>query len=173
MSPFNTNKQHQAHFAALALTFVVLGSSPSFVQAQSQQRPPAQAQTQKQQQQAQKQALLKRLYQTRMQLDRERQMRDNEARSNSLRREPVATRDAPTVNEMRSVTYQQLSRMEQNFRCLDVDVNAQGGNTVIICGGNSGDITGTNTTAGRDINGEATGYTRVPLPPGSNAPQGE
>ena len=110
-----------------------------------------------------KQELLKRIYNARIQLERERNLRDNEARANALRRAPTLTADKPTVQQLRQDTYQRLSHLENNFRCLDVDVNAQGGNTVIICGGNSGDISGSNTSAGRDIDNG----TYVTLPSGN------
>lgn len=103
---------------------------------------------------ASKHALLKRIYNARLQLERDRAQADNEARANvrliSAERSP-ATADAPTVTTMREDTYVKLARFEQNFRCLDVDVDNNGGNTVVICGSNSGDIDGSNVNAGRDL----------------------
>jgi len=98
-------------------------------------------------------ALLQRLYQLRLRHDQERQQAENEARAN-VRLATQAGRpgaDSPTVTQMRQQTNLQLARYEQRFRCLDVDVDSQGGNTVVICGDNSGDIEGSNTSAGRDL----------------------
>jgi hypothetical protein len=55
------------------------------------------------------------------------------------------------VSALRAQTSNQLVRYEQQFRCLDVDVDSAGGNTVVICGDNSGDISGSNVSAERDI----------------------
>lgn len=98
-------------------------------------------------------ALLKRVYQMRMQLERDSQIANNEARANVqlVRQQQRQTRDAPSVGQMRRDMNLQLSKFEQSLRCLDVDVENNGGNTVVICGGNSGDISGENTTAARDI----------------------
>ena len=89
----------------------------------------------------------------RMQYDQERANRDNEARANvRLVTQPnTVAADSPTVTGLRSQTNAQLARFESQFECLDVDVENNGGNTVVICGGNSGDIEGTNVSAGRDI----------------------
>lgn len=99
------------------------------------------------------QKLLQRIYQLRMRNDRDRQQAENEARANVRLVTQSGSRhiDSPTVTGMRQQTNIQLSRFEQNFRCLDVDVENNGGNTVVICGDNSGDIEGTNITAGQDI----------------------
>lgn len=98
-------------------------------------------------------ALLQRIYEMRMRYDRERAQKENEARSNvRLVTQTGGGRvDSPTVTALRSQTRQQLVRFEQQFRCLDVDVSSEGGNTVVICGDNSGDITGSNISAERDI----------------------
>ncbi len=98
-------------------------------------------------------ALLQRIYNIRMQYDQERANRDNEARANvRLVTQPnnVAA-DTPTVTGLRAQTNAQLARFESQFECLDVDVENNTGNTVVICGGNSGDISGSNVSAGRDI----------------------
>jgi hypothetical protein len=98
-------------------------------------------------------ALLQRIYQMRLRHDQERQQAENEARAN-VRLASQAGRpgaDSPTVTQMRQQTSVQLARYEHRFRCLDVDVDSEGGNTVVICGDNSGDIEGSNTSAGRDL----------------------
>ncbi|MGE0621590.1 MAG: hypothetical protein AB7I04_02020 [Pseudomonadales bacterium] len=104
-------------------------------------------------QQEQDRALLQRMYNIRMKYDQERINRDNEARANvRLVTQPngVAA-DSPTVSGLRSQTNAQLARFESQFECLDVEVENNGGNTVVICGGNSGDISGSNVSAERDI----------------------
>ncbi|MEZ5559320.1 MAG: hypothetical protein R3E86_12370 [Pseudomonadales bacterium] len=102
---------------------------------------------------AQQQALLQRIYEMRMRFQQDRQNAENEARANVRLTSgaAVAGADSPTVTQMRLLTSQQLARFEQRFDCLDVDVDNNGGNTVVICGGNSGDISGSNVTAGRDL----------------------
>lgn len=99
------------------------------------------------------QQLLKRLHAARVQLEQERQRQENEARNNAplIRSQPGAGETAPSVRQMRRDMAVTLARYEQNFRCLDVDVDNQGGNTVVICGSNSGDISGENVSAGQDL----------------------
>ncbi len=98
-------------------------------------------------------ALLQRMYQMRLAYDQERARRENEARANVrlVTQSPGKGVDSPTVSSLRAQTSAQLVRYEQQFRCLDVDVDSDGGNTVVICGDNSGDITGSNVSADRDI----------------------
>ena len=99
------------------------------------------------------QALLKRMYEMRLRYDRERQQAENEARANVqlVTQNARSGVDSPTVTQLRQQTNQQLARFESSFRCLDVDVENNGGNTVVICGSNGGDIEGTNVQAGRDL----------------------
>jgi len=96
---------------------------------------------------------LKRVHEMRLRLEQERRNAENEARASV--QSAVQTShygfDNPTVTQMRQDTAVQLARFEQSFRCLDVDVQNNGGNTVVICGGNSGDIQGNNTSAGGDL----------------------
>jgi hypothetical protein len=112
----------------------------------------ADAQTQESEVDARR-ALLQRMYEMRIRFERERAQRENEARANvRLATQSAATGvDAPTVTALRAQTNNQLVRYEQQFRCLDVDVENGGGNTVVICGDNSGDISGSNVSAGRDL----------------------
>ena len=56
-----------------------------------------------------------------------------------------------TVTQMRNDMQFNLAQFENNFRCLDVDVENNGGNTVVICGDSTGNITGENTAVGGDI----------------------
>ena len=98
--------------------------------------------------------LLKRMYDIRMKSDAEQMRRDNEARANVQLRTQGQRRssmDSPTVTQMRSDMDQQLTQIQNNYRCLDVDVENNGGNTVVICGNNSGDIDGNITTVGNDL----------------------
>ena len=97
--------------------------------------------------------LLQKMYEMRIRYERERAQKENEARANvRLVTQTVNPRvDSPTVTALRAQTSNQLVRYEQQFRCLDVDVDNAGGNTVVICGDNSGDISGSNVSAERDI----------------------
>ena len=101
------------------------------------------------------QKMLKRIYEMRMRLDRDRIQADNEARANvrlvTQRGSGLARADSPTVTQMRNDMQFHLAQFANNFRCLDVDVENNGGNTVVICGNNNGDVTGENTIAGDDI----------------------
>ena len=113
-------------------------------------------QNQQQAEAAAKQQLLQRVYQMRMRFEQERIQADNEARANvrlvtDSGRGPSRGIDSPTVTGLRQQTNQQLARFESKFECLDIDVEANSGNTVVICGDNSGDINGTNVLAERDI----------------------
>jgi hypothetical protein len=100
-----------------------------------------------------KQLKLQRIYNLRMQIEQDRARKDNEARNNVrlVTQQNPRSVDSPSVSGYRQDTRQQLTRFEQQFRCLDVDVDSNGGNTVVICGDNSGDISGSNTSAGRDL----------------------
>jgi hypothetical protein len=102
---------------------------------------------------AEDRALLQRMYEMRIRYEQERAAGDNEARANVrlVTQSGGAGVDSPTVSGLRAATNAQLTRFEQQFRCLDVDVDSQGGNTVVICGDNSGDISGSNVSAERDI----------------------
>ena len=100
------------------------------------------------------QVLLQKMYNLRIRIEQDRARRDNEAQANVR----LATQgaqshsvDSPTVSAYRAQTNVQLSRFEQMFRCLDVDLEATTGNTVVICGDNAGDINGSNVSAQRDI----------------------
>ena len=101
------------------------------------------------------QKMLKRLYEVRMRLDRDRLQADNEARANVrllAQGRSIATRaDNPTVTQMRNDMRFQLAQFANSFRCLDVDVENNGGNTVVICGDNNGSVSAKNTIAGDDI----------------------
>ncbi len=100
-----------------------------------------------------KQEMLQRMYNMRIRFEQERAAQDNQARANVRLATQQGYRhiDAPTSSGLRAQTYVQLSRFEQQFRCLDVDVEDNSGNTVVICGDNHGDISGRNVSAERDI----------------------
>ena len=131
--------------ATLLITLFLSVAVISFdVQAEQTQKPTAQELRQQQ---------LQRIYNLRMQIEQERARDEAEARANvRLHTDPSPRSNAaPSVGFYRQDTRQQLARFEQQFRCLDVDVDSQGGNTVVICGDNSGDISGKNVSAGRDL----------------------
>ena len=79
------------------------------------------------------QILLKRIYQMRMRNDAERQRKENEARANVRLVTQSGSRavqaDSPTVTQLRRDTNVSLARFENSFRCLDVEVENNGGNT--------------------------------------------
>ena len=93
-----------------------------------------------------KQILLRKMYEMRMRNDGERAQKENAARANVNLKTGSMGADSPTVNSMRAQTNVQLTKFEQRFRCLDVDVDSNGGNTVVICGDNTGNISGYNET---------------------------
>ena len=96
------------------------------------------------------QILLRKMYEMRMRHDGERAQKENAARANVNLKTGATGADSPTVTSMRAQTNVQLSKFEQRFRCLDVDVDSNGGNTVVICGDNTGNIVGTNETVNGD-----------------------
>ena len=105
------------------------------------------------QEKAARQQQLQRMYNLRMRFEQERAQAENMARANVRLASQSGYRhmDAPTVSAYRQQTNQQLTRFEQMFRCLDVDLEGASGNTVVICGDNAGDITGSNVNAGDDV----------------------
>ena len=131
----------------LISTLLVVGFSS--IEARAQQQQPQAGPTEKQQ-------LLQRIYQMRMRYEQERAQAENAARANvrlitDSGRGPNSGIDSPTVTALRQQTNQQLARFESKFECLDIEVEDNSGNTVVICGDNSGDINGTNVLAERDI----------------------
>lgn len=100
-----------------------------------------------------RQQLLQKMYALRMRLEQERARAENEARANVrlVSQANPATIDSPTVSALRQQTDVKLTQLEQTFRCLDVNANAGGGNSVIVCGDNSGDIRTSNITADGDV----------------------
>ena len=118
---------------------------------------------------APKKQMLKRLYEMRQRMDRDRQQDDNEARGNmgSIR---TATVDSPTVSSMRREMNVALAQISNNYSCLDVDIENKGGNTVVVCGNNNGGINGQNTTAAGNVIGSVN--TSAGGSTGSNANSG-
>ncbi|MEH6650878.1 MAG: hypothetical protein V7707_12695 [Motiliproteus sp.] len=67
--------------------------------------------------------------------------------------QPMQPSGSPDVRQMRQEVTQNLARMEERFRCLDVDLNGNNGNVVLICGDNNGGISNNNQQAlGADLN---------------------
>ncbi|WP_421863381.1 hypothetical protein [Motiliproteus sp.] len=74
------------------------------------------------------------------------------ARSNTGA-QPIQPGSAPEVRQMRQEVNQNLARMEERFRCLDVDLKGNNGNVVLVCGDNNGGISTNNQQAlGADLN---------------------
>ena len=136
-----------------ALTLSVAAGAYAEAQPTAEQEAAARKAAQQQAKAQHKKEMLQRIYNMRMRFEQERAQAEAQARNNVRLQTAQNYRhmDSPTVTGLRAQTNQQLTRFEQMFKCLDVDVDAQGGNTVVICGDNSGDITGTNSTAGRDL----------------------
>lgn len=131
----------------LILSFTAILSTAGWASAQTPPQDQAQSPTKEQ-------IMLQRVYEMRMRFEQERAQRDAEARANVRLQTQgglAGRADSPTVSGLRQQTNQSLARFESSFRCLDVDVEANSGNTVVICGDNSGDISGRNVSANRDI----------------------
>lgn len=66
--------------------------------------------------------------------------------------QPMQPSGSPDVRQMRQEVTQNLARMEERFRCLDVDLNGNNGNVVLICGDNNGGVSNNNQQAlGADL----------------------
>lgn len=73
------------------------------------------------------------------------------ARSNTGS-QPIQQGSTPEVRQMRQEVNQNLARMEERFRCLDVDLKGNNGNVVLVCGDNNGGINTNNQQAlGADL----------------------
>lgn len=76
-----------------------------------------------------------------------------QAARNNASAQPIATGATPEVAEMRQQVTHNLERLEDRFRCLDVDLNGNNGNVVLICGDNNGRVDTNNQQAlGADLN---------------------
>lgn len=104
------------------------------------------AQAEEKQEMSEAQILLRKMYEMRQRNDNDRARKENEARANVHLVTGTTQTDSPTVTSMRNQTSVQLTRMEQQFRCMNMDVDSNGGNTVVICGDNTGNINGYNET---------------------------
>jgi hypothetical protein len=97
-------------------------------------------------------ARLKRVYELRLRLERERAARDNEARAFGINSGLIAaSSDNPSVNLMRSTLQQTLLQQGDTFRCNDIDVKNGEGNVVVVCGSETGDVESTRTIVGGDL----------------------
>ncbi|WP_210397884.1 hypothetical protein [Motiliproteus sediminis] len=76
-----------------------------------------------------------------------------QAARNNASAQPVAVGATPEVAQMRQQVTHNLERLEDRFRCLDVDLNGNNGNVVLICGDNNGRVDSNNQQAlGADLN---------------------
>jgi len=76
----------------------------------------------------------------------------NEARAKSGV-QPMQGGPAPEVRQMRQDVQANLQRLEDRFRCLDVDIKGNNGNVVLVCGNNHGAVrTNTQQAFGADLN---------------------
>lgn len=96
--------------------------------------------------------MLKRVNEMRQRIDQDSQQLENETRAN-IGQIRASAGDSPTVSSMRREMGSTLARISNHFRCLDLDVENNGGNTVVICGDNDGNVNGEHTTAAGNIVG--------------------
>jgi len=75
------------------------------------------------------------------------------ANQEGMARPPLANAalDSPSVTDMRRDMGASLTQIQQNYRCMKIDVNNAAGNTTVICGNSNGDVSSEHTTAARDV----------------------
>ncbi|MCV6590421.1 MAG: hypothetical protein OIF57_15575 [Marinobacterium sp.] len=67
--------------------------------------------------------------------------------------QPMQPGNAPEVRQMRQDVQANLQRLEDRFRCLDVDIQGNNGNVVLVCGNNQGAVSSNTQQAfGADLN---------------------
>jgi len=72
--------------------------------------------------------------------------------------QPMQVGAAPEVRQMRQDVQANLQRLEDRFRCLDVDIKGNNGNVVLVCGNNHGAVrNNTQQAFGADLNVEGGG----------------
>jgi len=75
-----------------------------------------------------------------------------EARNKSGVR-PMQAQQPEDLRLMRQDVQANLQRMEERFRCLDVDISGNNGNVVLVCGNNHGAVSSNTQQAfGADLN---------------------
>ncbi len=95
---------------------------------------------------------LQALQQMRLRLEQDMAAYFGNARASSNGR-PMQPADAPDLRQMRQDVASNLNRLEDRFRCLDVDVKGNNGNVVLVCGDNYGPVSTNNQQAfGADLN---------------------
>ena len=97
-------------------------------------------------------AQLQNLQQMRMRLEQDMATYLGNSRANTGAR-PMQPADAPDIRQMRQEVAGNLERLEDRFRCLDVDIKGNNGNVVLVCGDNYGPVSTNNQQAfGADLN---------------------
>jgi hypothetical protein len=93
--------------------------------------------------------MLQRVYAIRAKFDQDQNRADQEAMAHA----PLAGAavDSPTVSDMRHDMQTSLTQIQQNYRCMKIDVDNTSGNTTIICGNSNGDVSSEHTNAARDV----------------------
>jgi hypothetical protein len=96
-----------------------------------------------------KDALLQRLSGIRAKFEQD----QNRANQEGMAHAPLApaATDSPTVTAMRHDMGASLNQIQQNYRCMKIDVNNAAGNTTVICGNSNGNVSSEHTTAARDV----------------------
>ncbi len=97
---------------------------------------------------------LQRLQQMRLRLEQDMAEYFGQARAGAASGgSPQAPAGGTEVRQMRQDMAASLERLEDRFRCLDVDLNGNNGNVVLVCGDNHGPVSTNNQQAfGADLN---------------------
>ncbi len=95
---------------------------------------------------------LQSLQQMRMRLEQDMADYLGNARAN-IGAQPVQAASSPDLRQMRQDVAANMERLEDRFRCLDVDIQGNNGNVVLVCGDNYGPVSTNNQQAfGADLN---------------------
>jgi len=97
-------------------------------------------------------ARLQSVQQMRMRLEQDMSDYLAAARAKSVM-QPQQVQQQPDLRTMRQDVQANLQRLEERFRCLDVDISGNNGNVVLVCGDNHGPVSTNNQQAfGADLN---------------------
>ncbi|WP_027857759.1 hypothetical protein [Marinobacterium jannaschii] len=97
-------------------------------------------------------ARLQSVQQMRMRLEQDMSDYLAQARAKSVL-QPQQPQAQPDLRTMRQDVQANLQRLEERFRCLDVDISGNNGNVVLVCGDNHGPVSTNNQQAfGADLN---------------------
>ncbi len=95
---------------------------------------------------------LQNLQQMRLRLEQDTADYLGNARANTSA-QPVQAAASSDLRQMRQDVAANMERLEDRFRCLDVDIKGNNGNVVLVCGDNYGPVSTNNQQAfGADLN---------------------